>query len=136
MSMSNLPLMKAISAKVDYLYKRNEVISQNIANADTPGYQSKDLTKVDFGTVLKSMKGAGSISVETTNPMHLPGPDAIRGAKDAKDRLTYEVAPAGNGVILEEQMVKASQTQMEYNLMTNLSRKQSMMMKIALGRQG
>ncbi len=138
MSMSNLPLMKAISAKVDYLYKRNEVISTNIANADTPGYQSRDLTKVDFGTVLKNMTGntLGNVAIETTNPMHLPGPDAVRSARDPKDKLTYEVAPAGNGVILEEQMVKASETMMDYNMLLNLSRKQSNMMKIALGRQG
>ncbi len=139
MSMNNLPLMKALAAKMDYLYKRNEVISQNIANADTPGYQSRDLTKVDFGSVLKSMTGDNKIApvhIEQTNPLHMPGPNAVRSAKDPKDKLTYEVAPDGNGVIMEEQMVKAGQTQIDYNLMTNLLRKQSMMMKIALGRQG
>ena len=136
--MSNLPLLTAIGAKVDYLYKRNEVLAKNIANADTPDYQSKDLTKVDFGAILKGLTGdkAGSISIKTTNPMHMPSADATKTAKDVKDKLTYEVAPDGNGVVIEEQMVKASQTMLDYNLMINLSRKQSNMMRIVLGRQG
>lgn len=135
MSISNLPLMRALAAKMDYLDKREGVLSQNIANADTPGYQSKDLTKVDFGAVLKDIARPNSIHIETTNPMHMPSPNDIAKSKDAKDRLTYEVAPDKNGVILEEQMVKASQVQLDYNMITNLMTKQSAMYKIALGRQ-
>jgi len=36
-------------------------------------------------------------------------------------------------VIIEEQMVKASQTTMDYNLMTNLMRKNVGMIQTALG---
>jgi flagellar basal-body rod protein FlgB len=136
MSISNLPLMKAISAKVDYLDKRQGILSQNIANADTPGYQSKDLTDVDFASVMKKLTGTKRVTLETTNPMHMPNPDMTKNSKDAKDRLTYEVAPDKNGVIIEEQMVKATKTQMDYNLLTNLSSKYGSMMRTALGRNG
>jgi len=68
--------------------------------------------------------------------MHLPSASAVKSAKDSKDRLTYEVSPDGNGVIMEEQMVKAAQTMLDYNLMVNLSRKQSAMMRVVLGREG
>jgi flagellar basal-body rod protein FlgB len=128
--------MKAMAAKMDYLDKRQGILSQNIANADTPGYQSKDLSKVDFGAVLKNITKDNKVRIETTNPMHMPGPDAVKNAKNSKDKLTYEVAPDRNGVILEEQMVKASQTQMDYSLITNLMSKQTALYKIALGRQG
>lgn len=136
MSISKLPLMRAMAAKMDYLDKRQGVLSQNIANADTPGYQSKDLTKVDFGSVLKDVAKPNSIRIETTNPMHMPSPNDIARSKDRKDKLTYEVAPDKNGVILEEQMVKATQTQMDYNLITNLMTKQSGMYRMAIGLQG
>ena len=43
MSISNLPLMKAMAAKMDYLDKRQGILAQNMANADTPNYQSKDI---------------------------------------------------------------------------------------------
>lgn len=53
--------------------------------------------------------------------------------KTASRRYSYEVAPAGNGVILEEQMTKASRTTMDYNLMTSLYQKHVAMMRTALG---
>lgn len=138
MSIQELPLMRAMAAKMIYLEKRQGVISQNIANADTPNYQSKDLTKVNFGTVLKdltSTKGIPDVNLETTNPMHMPNPNEIVNSKNRKDKISYEVAPDKNGVIIEEQMVKANETQMDYNLMTNLMSKTANMYKIALGRQ-
>jgi flagellar basal-body rod protein FlgB len=64
----------------------------------------------------------------------MPPPGEIETAKDAKQKITYEVAPAGNAVIIEEQMVKANETNMEYTLLTNLMRKQSGMIRTALGR--
>lgn len=135
MSISNLPLMRAMAAKMDYLDKRQGIIADNIANADTPNYQSKDLTKVDFGSVLKNVTDAKKVRLETTNNGHMPGPNAIKNAKDQKDKLTYEVAPDKNAVILEEQMIKANEIQMDYTLITNLMTKQSVMFRIALGRQ-
>lgn len=128
-----------MASKMIYLEKRQGVIADNIANADTPKYQSKDLTKVDFGSVLKDLtasKGIPAVKLETTNMMHMPNPNDLEKSKDVKDRLTYEVAPDKNGVIIEEQMVKANQTQMDYTLMTSLMTKTANMYKIALGRQG
>lgn len=139
MSIQNLPLMRAMAAKMIYLEKRQGLVSQNIANADTPGYQSKDLTKVDFGSVLKDLthsKGIPNVSLNTTNAMHMPNPNDLTNAKDRKDKLTYEVAPDKNGVIIEEQMVKANETQMDYTLMTSLMTKTANLYKTALGRNG
>ncbi len=135
MSIQNLPLMRAMAAKMDYLEKRQGVIADNIASADTPGVQSKDLTKVDFGSVLKNVSGVKSVVIEVTNDKHMRGPNDMANAKDRKDKLTYEVAPDKNGVIIEEQMVKANETQMDYTLMTSLMTKTASLYKIALGRQ-
>ena len=138
MSLGDLPLMKAMAAKMTYLDKRQTVIAQNIANADTPGYVSKDLTEVDFGAVLKKISGHDKMTVTlaTTNERHMPNLNAIDRSRDMKDRWTYEVAPDKNAVILEEQMVKSAKTQMDYNLITNIMSKYSGMYRTALGRQG
>lgn len=136
MSIQNLPLMRAMASKMLYLEKRQGVISQNIANADTPNYQSKDLTKVNFGAVLKGVTDTKDVRLAITNAGHVGGPNEMGRAKNNKDKMTYEVAPDKNGVIVEEQMVKANETQMDYTLMTSLMTKTSNMYKIALGRQG
>ena len=51
-----------------------------------------------------------------------------------KQKKTYETAPAGNSVVVEEQMMKLSQTQADYNQMVNLYRKHVDMLKTAIGR--
>jgi flagellar basal-body rod protein FlgB len=134
MTLQNIPLLQAMNAKMQYLSKRQDVLAQNIANADTPNYRARDLTKVDFGAVLKDVTGSQKIRMEKTNPAHMTSPDITQQSRNKKQKIIYEVAPAGNAVIVEEQMVKATQTTMDFNLMTNLMRKQSGMIRTALGR--
>src|SRR6202034_1517210 len=48
-----------------YLSRRQEAIASNIANADTPGYQTRDVPMpVDFSA---AMQDAGSVVVEAPN---------------------------------------------------------------------
>lgn len=136
MDIKNIALFQAMGAKMNYLSKRQGVIAQNIANADTPDYRPRDLTKVDFGAVLKDVTGSKKIRMERTEAGHITPGGSLRSADERKSRMTYEVAPDDNGVIIEEQMIKASQTTMDYNLMTNLMRKNVGMIQTALGRGG
>jgi flagellar basal-body rod protein FlgB len=136
MDIKNIALFQAMGAKMDYLSTRQGVLSQNIANADTPEYRPRDLTEVDFGAVLKEVTGSQKVRMEKTSPGHMmPGGD-IDTPDSRKVRMTYEVAPADNAVIIEEQMIKASQTTMDYNLITNLLRKNVGMIQTALGNGG
>lgn len=133
MDIKNIALFQAMGAKMNYLSTRQGVISQNIANSDTPEYRPRDLTEVDFGAVLQNVTGSQKVRMEKTTAGHmLPGGD-IDDPRNRKSRMTYEVAPADNAVIIEEQMVKASETTMDYNLITNLMRKNVGMIQTALG---
>ena len=60
MTTQSIALFKAIGAKMEYLSQRQNIISQNIANADTPGYQPKDLKPVDFGQTVKNIRSRAS----------------------------------------------------------------------------
>ncbi len=138
MTTENLTLFKAIGAKMDFLNQRQRVISQNVANSDTPGYRPKDMAPVDFGAVLKGLDQSGggvkTVSVKATNPAHMPSPDGDIDLKSRKQKNTYEVAPAGNAVIMEEQLINAGQTVMDHNLMSSLYQKNVGMIQTALGR--
>ena len=136
MTTQNLTLFKALSAKMDYLSQRQRIISQNVSNADTPNYRPQDLRPVDFGRVLKNVTKGGGVSMEATNPAHMPFTDDVPTARAGTQKETYEVAPAGNAVIMEEQLIKAGETVMDYNLMTSLYQKQVRMIQTALGRGG
>lgn len=134
----NIALLRAMTAKMGYLDQRQKVLSQNIANADTPGYQPHDLTKVDFSGLLKDVAGGRQIALSpvATNAAHMTGAGDIDDPKNREQKVTYEVAPAGNAVILEEQMVSSAQNTMDYNLMTTLYQKNINMIRTALGRSG
>ena len=131
-------LFKAMGAKMKYLQQRQTVIAQNIANANTPDYKPKDLSEVDFGRVLTHVMDnrQSRVRLASTQPGHIPSPNDIPDARTGKQDQTYEVTPSGNAVILEEQSVKASRNQADYNLMTRLYQKNAGMIRTALGRGG
>jgi flagellar basal-body rod protein FlgB len=134
MTTQDIGLFKALGAKMDYLSQRQRVIAQNIANANTPGYKARDLSKVDFGAVLARTTGDKTVRPERTSPLHMLAAGAdIEDPKTVQNKKPYEVTPTGNAVIMEEQMVASSQNMTDYNLMTNLYQKNIGLIRIALG---
>lgn len=135
MTTQNLALFKAMGAKMDYLNQRQRVISQNIANTDTPGYRPQDLVDADFSRVLKGVVDSkrSNVQMETTQRLHMPPPNEVQDPRSKKQKETYEVAPAGNSVIMEEQLINAGETVMQFNLMTNLYQKNVGLIRQSLG---
>lgn len=134
MTIQNIGLLNAIGAKMDYINQRQTLIAQNVANSDTPGYRPKDLKEYDFSSLVDTHSATGgNVKVATTDDQHMPNAEATFDPKSRKQRDMYEVAPAGNSVIIEEQLIKAGQNTMDYNLMLNVYQKQIGMIKTALG---
>ena len=132
--MQDIGLLNAIGAKISYLSRRQEIVAQNIANADTPSYRPQDLTEVDFGSLIGRGAQSDKLMMQATQSSHLTGNGMkAADAKEQKQKVTYEVAPTGNAVILEEQMTKSNQIKMEYDLMVNLYQRNVALMKTALG---
>ena len=130
MDLGNLGIFKLMSRKMDWLTQRQQVISQNIANANTPEYKGRDLKSFSFRAALSDNR---RLTPAATDSSHLAGTRGPGGlAKEHKVRDPYETAPDGNNVVLEEQMMRMSQNAMDYQTMTNLYKKQVMMMKMAI----
>ncbi|AWK84825.1 flagellar basal body rod protein FlgB [Azospirillum thermophilum] len=130
MDLGNLGLFKLMSRKMGWLTQRQEVLAQNIANADTPEYKSRDLKPFTFRDALTDNR---RLTPSATNAAHLAGTRGPGGiAKDQKVRDPYETAPDGNNVILEDQMIRQGQTVMDYQTITNLYKKQVAMIKSAI----
>jgi flagellar basal-body rod protein FlgB len=84
--------------------KRMEVLANNLANADTPNYKSRD---IDFQAALANAGGTdGNVKLATTNPAHL-GTDQ---AMDADANLKYRtpLAPALDGNTVDAQQEQAA----------------------------
>lgn len=133
MDFSNLGLFKLITRRIDWLSQRQEVLAGNIANADTPGYRPLDLKP--FSDHLASAGGASAAMV-TTHAGHLrpdAAPVSSGGGTDRIDDI-YEASPTGNEVVLEQQLIRVSETAMQHQLALNLYRKHAGMIRAALGR--
>jgi flagellar basal-body rod protein FlgB len=130
-------LFQLISARMSWLSQRQAVLSQNIANADTPDYRPQDLRAADFTRLVEGLAGRPSgLAMARTARAHLDGaPAASIGLGARAQASVYEVAPDGNAVVLEEQALKAAQTALDYQLTSNLYRKYLGMVRIALGHQ-
>ena len=126
-------IFDAIARKMAWLGQRQSVLAQNIANADTPDYVPLDLKGSDFARKLRARQAA--MAPIATHASHLRGKTGPDGpAKSDEQKRTYEVAPSGNAVVLEEQMIKVGETQMNYQMLSNLYRRHMNMMRAALGR--
>ena len=87
--------------------QRMEVLSRNIANADTPHFKAQD---IDFKTVMKS---ASEGAVIPTNAMHITeGPDQT--ADGLKYRIPYNVSFDGNTVELPVEQANFGQYAADY----------------------
>jgi flagellar basal-body rod protein FlgB len=133
MDLSNLDLFKAIGRKMGWLNQRENVIAQNIANSDTPGFRALDIAPISF----KETLGAKLQPTATSN-MHLASAHSGRpgDSKVSAEKKPWEITPSNNGVVIEEQMMKSASTSADYQLMLNLYKKNVTMLRTALGRGG
>jgi len=131
MAFSDLTLFAAVKSKLAWLSQRQEVLSQNIANADTPKYHASDLKSYKFKDILRQEKV--QVNMDVTEPGHLPGRRRrIRDFAEVTERKPYETSPNGNSVVLEEQMAKLNETGTKYRLVTQLYKKQLNMISLAV----
>lgn len=127
MDLNAIGLFRLASSRMDYLSARHKVLAENIANADTPGAKARDLKAFSFAD---AMKGAGVTQVRT-DAAHLEGLRQAAAFREDRRVTTYETAPDGNGVVLEEQMMKTAQVRQDYDLTANLFQKNYQMLRYA-----
>ena len=132
MDLSDLNVFAAVTRRMTWLSKRQQVLAQNIANADTPGYTPSDLKAQSFARILGETTGRAT--VERTDPGHLDPARPKAQYRPQRDRDPDEVTPAGNAVQLEDQLMKVTETQSDFRLATNIYAKQLALFRIVLGR--
>ena len=134
MDISKLNLFSLMQTNLSYLNERQNVLAQNIANANVPGYIGKDLEKPNFSAVMGSLNGS-SLKLTTDAPGQISGTN-LAGATNAvissKDK-TGEITPSGNSVVIEDEVLKMSKNNLEYTQTTDLYAKMVGLVKTAIG---
>lgn len=112
-------------------WRRNEAITSNIANAETPQYRAVDM---NFAQELERAFGEPSSEIAKTNSKHM---DLNRSA-EAHYVPDYSGAtkPDGNNVDIDIQMGRLAYNSGRYSLAANLIRKQITIIKNAIREGG
>ena len=126
MSNDGISLFDLAEQRLGWLDRRQGVLAQNIANANTPGYVPKDLQPF-AQTLAQAMP-----ELAMTNPAHLRGPAAL-GRTDPRQRPA-EKAPDGNAISVEDQLTKVADTDGAQALVTNLYHKYLGLFRIVIGK--
>lgn len=107
--------MSLATQKSEWLAARQAMLSQNIANANTPAYKARDL--VPFEAVLQST----GLQMAATSPSHLKaGGDAAGSAEIVSQLIPGDQTFNGNTVSLEGEMAKLGETTSNYALTTSI----------------
>jgi flagellar basal-body rod protein FlgB len=121
-------LLGLITNKLSYLNQAEEVRAENIANASTPGYRALDVKPFTFNDALKQ----ASSTMYATDPRHII-PASMSGANAQTVAIkSYDTSPDKNAVDTEQEALKSSQLNTEYQLMTSIYKKFTGMMRIAV----
>jgi flagellar basal-body rod protein FlgB len=116
--MGPIQLFELASQQAQWLTARQSVVSQNVANASTPGYRTRDLPPFDQVMTDSTMKMAA------TNVAHF---DANNTTSDtavnaSRDSSAWETSYSGNSVSIEQELLKAGEVNRSYSLNTGVVR--------------
>ena len=121
-------LLQLTERRMAWLEARQRVLAGNIANGETPGYQSRDVRS--FASVLAG--AAGGPRMAATNSRHLAAPGDPTLARP--DRSAPDSAPNGNAVSLDREALKVAETDQAHALAATLHRRYLGLFRTALGR--
>ncbi|MBP2844133.1 flagellar basal body rod protein FlgB [Dickeya oryzae] len=96
--------------------QRQEILAANIANADTPGYQARD---IDFASELNKVMEQGrtsgqSVSLSLTSTRHIPAQAVEPPALDLLYRIPTQPALDGNTVDMDRERTNFADNSLKY----------------------
>lgn len=107
----DINILSIASALATHASTRQQVLAENIANADTPGYAARDIA--DFATFVDE---GPAFNARTTRPGHIGFGAEMSGYEARAQTAIAAETPNGNTVSLEDQMVRAAEVRQEHEL--------------------
>ena len=129
-----LPLFSALSDKMRWHEARQKLLAENVANAETPNYRGRDLKVFNFAEHLADQPFR-NVGTTITNTMHIAATSSSGGAAfRARQANSFEITPEGNEVSLEDEMMKVTSNEMDFQAVTSLYTRSMKVLRTALGR--
>jgi flagellar basal-body rod protein FlgB len=134
---STLPLLQQV---VNFTAARHGVLAGNIANLDTPGYRSRDLSTEDFQAKLQeaiesrrpSYVSRAPYPNSPGSPAATPAPRATDPWANVSDSVKGMLRHDDNNTSLEEQISEIAKNHAEHNLALSLMSAQFRLLRAAI----
>src|SRR5262245_35872534 len=131
MPISDLPIFSMLRTKMHWHQERQRILSENVANVDTPKFVPRDLAPVD-----PTRQQGAPLTLARTASRHLAATDSGGSSRFALDRkMEFDARPSGNAVSLEDEMLKVASNAMDYQAATALYTRGLGLIKSALGKR-
>ena len=126
--------IEALSKSLDLRSQRQVVISSNIANADTPGYQAQEL---DFEGALSRALTLDGKPIERTDAKHMTsGGEVDEVGGEIHNQVNNVVREDGNTVDRDAELTSLTENQLLYNAAADLVKKKLALLKYAISDGG
>ncbi|HBK05795.1 MAG TPA: flagellar biosynthesis protein FlgB [Acetobacteraceae bacterium] len=130
MDPTKIGLFALAEKRLAWTAQRQSVLAANIANANTPGFQARDIEP--FAKVLS---GYSAVQPARTQSGHMEG-TLPTGSAPLTQNPPAARALDGNAVTLDQQLTKIADTETTQSLVTTVWKKYTEMFSMALGRSG
>ena len=112
--------LNAMEGYLDRLSQRHKIVASNLANVDTPGYKTKDITFHAAMDELVAKESSGSL--RTTRERHIEGEAFGPNANMVFEPQGLAERADRNNVDIDREMTKVSETTFGYSMMTQFLR--------------
>jgi flagellar basal-body rod protein FlgB len=128
------PVIGALNTSLNLRLVNQNVVSSNIANADTPGYKAK---KVEFESALRDALGVGDqLPSAETNPKHISHKTTDSVEPEIYDDPNGIESLDGNTVDRASEMAKLAENQILYDASAEMLKRKLGMLKYAITEGG
>lgn len=134
MSINDLPELSALRTKMQWHQERQRVLSENVANSDTPKFKPRDLVEPKFDSTGAPANAFAPLPLSVTSTAHIAPSSGQNTSFDQNRKAGFQTRPAGNAVSLEDEMLKVSANQMDFAAVTSLYGKSLHLLKTAIGK--
>ena len=109
----------AMEAYMGRLSQRQQIVSSNLANIDTPGFKTKDIS---FHATMQELLSEEPSELNVTRPEHTKGMVMASPHVQAFEVQGLTVREDQNNVDLDRELLKLSETSFSYSLMSQMLR--------------
>jgi flagellar basal-body rod protein FlgB len=135
-AITDIPIFSMLRTKMNWNQERQKVLAENVANSDTPNYRARDLVAPKFPDPSQiATRPVQQVALAMTEQGHIGGTTMSGSSFATQSKNNFEVAPTGNSVSLEDEMMKVSANQMDFQAASALYSRSLNLLKVALGKR-